>query len=74
MFLVAYGCVLCSPPLPPPPVDELDKADMKRTLPAVDADEDRKPRTKEEMAAESLALRELFADFSLEFPKSASDH
>lgn len=52
--------------------DELDKADMKRpTLPAVDADEDRKPRTKEQMAEESSTLRKLFADFSLDIPSTS---
>lgn len=41
--------------------DEMDKADMSRGV-RVDADEDRKPRTKEEMYAEALELRRLFTD------------
>jgi bis(5'-adenosyl)-triphosphatase len=51
--------------------DELDAADMARPpggRGAVDADEHRKPRSKEAMAAESAMLRKLFADFSLPIP------
>lgn len=41
--------------------DEMDRADMSRGV-KVDADEDRKSRTKEEMYAEALDLRRLFTD------------
>lgn len=46
--------------------DELEKSNMNRKL-KVDADEDRKPRTLSEMAAEASELRTLFSD-SLPIP------
>lgn len=45
--------------------DELNKQNLTR---GVDAEEDRKPRTKDEMAAEAASLRPLFVDESLEIP------
>lgn len=41
--------------------DEIDKADMNRGV-KVDAEEDRRPRTKEEMSTEAGQLRGLFSD------------
>lgn len=46
--------------------DELDKSDLNRAI-KVDADEDRRPRTKEDMAQEALTLRTLFST-SLQIP------
>lgn len=54
-------------------VDELEKASMERdSKVAMDADEDRKPRSLEEMAAESATLRKLFVEESLTLPTESS--
>lgn len=45
---------------------------MKRSTLKVDADEDRKPRTKDEMAAEATILRQLF-DTSLPIPSDDTE-
>lgn len=41
--------------------DEIDKSDLRRDV-KIDADDSRKPRSKEEMYAEALELRTLFPD------------
>jgi bis(5'-adenosyl)-triphosphatase len=56
--------------------DALDAADMARKAagggnPLIDAEAERKPRTRDEMAAESAMLRPLFADLSLPIPPSS---
>jgi hypothetical protein len=51
-------------------LEELEKNNLSR-LPlrnAVDSEDDRKPRTKEEMQVESEMLRKLFAGTSLPLP------
>lgn len=52
--------------------DELEKADMNRSALKVDAPDDRKPRTKDEMAAEAAILRQLFST-SLPIPTDDTD-
>lgn len=49
--------------------DEMDKADLSRNV-TMDADEDRKPRTLQEMANEAAILRPLFST-SLPIPDDA---
>jgi hypothetical protein len=53
-------------------IDELEKTNLSRqpTKTLVDAELERKPRSKEEMALESEILRALFAKSSLPLPIS----
>jgi hypothetical protein len=51
-------------------LEELEKTNLSR-LPernAIDSEDDRKPRTKEEMQVESEMLRKMFAGISLPLP------
>lgn len=50
--------------------DELDKQKLNR---GVDAEDDRKPRSKDEMAAEAASLRPLFVDESIAIPADGQE-